>query len=79
MIPGLVVFLAIAWETRISRSTLLQTVFYTCLAWSLYVHFLGATVHPSGFNRRLDEDPRVLWSVRQSEIVLSTRKLLSQL
>jgi hypothetical protein len=79
MIPGLVVFLAIAWETRVSHSALLQTVFHGCLAWSLYVHFLGATVHPSDFNRRLDEDPRVLWSVRQSEIVLSTKKLLAQL
>ena len=78
MIPGLVVFLAVAWETRISRSTLLQTVFGACLAWSLYVHFLGATVHPTDFNRRLEEDPRLLWSVRQSEIVFSTQKLLAQ-
>jgi hypothetical protein len=79
MLPGLVIFVAVAWETRIARSIGLRVLFFACLLWSLYVHFLGATVHPSGFNGRLDEDPRVLWSLRESEIALSTRKLLVQL
>jgi hypothetical protein len=36
-------------------------------------------MHPTDFNRRVEEDPRLFWSVRESEIVFATKKLLAQL
>lgn len=76
-LPGLMIFLAIAWEERIAPSRALGVAFALCLAWSLGVHALGAYFQPSGFNQKMDEDPSVLWSLRTSEIVMSTREALS--
>lgn len=78
-LPGLMVFLAIAWEERIGRSRALKAAFALCLAWSVGVQALGAYVQPSGFGQRLEEGPSALWSVRESEIVLSVRKVASSL
>jgi hypothetical protein len=75
-LPGLMIFLAIAWEERIAHSRALGVAFALCLAWSLGVHALGAYFQPSGFNQKMDENPSVLWSLRTSEIVMSTRKAL---
>jgi hypothetical protein len=76
-LPGLMVFLAIAWEERITHSRALGTTFALCLAWSLCVHALGAYFQPSGFNQKIDENPSVLWSLRTSEIAMSARKAFS--
>ena len=42
--------------------------FGLCLAFSIYVHFLGAMITPSGFNNDIDFQPRRLWAVRNSEL-----------
>jgi hypothetical protein len=76
-LPGLMVFLAIAWEERIARSRALAAAFALCLAWSVGVQVLGAYFQPSGFNQRVDEDRSVLWSVRGSELPLSLEKAMS--
>ncbi|MEO8430677.1 MAG: hypothetical protein ABI592_04140 [Acidobacteriota bacterium] len=74
--PFLTVLAAFWWEES-SRAG--RTVFRILLAWSVYVQFLGAEIHPSGFNELLDKDPGVLWSLRDSEIAISTRKLIARL
>jgi hypothetical protein len=76
-LPGLMIFVAIAWEERVTHSRALGTAFALCLTWSLGVHALGAYFQPSGFNQKMDENPSVLWSLRTSEIAMSTRKALA--
>jgi hypothetical protein len=76
-LPGLTIFLAIAWEERIAASPALRSAFALSVVWSFGVHALGAYLQPSGFNQKMDENPSVLWSVRTSEIVMSTRKAFS--
>jgi hypothetical protein len=76
--PGLMVLTAIAWD-RIRTRRGWRVVFLVCCAWSLLVQGLGVRYQPSGFNQRMDQDPSVLWSVRDSEIAMSTRKALEEL
>lgn len=75
--PFLTVLIAFWWEGKPSRFA--RTIFFLLLAWSVYVQFLGAALQPSGFNEMLDRDPTALWSLRESEIAISTRKLIGQL
>jgi hypothetical protein len=77
LLPGLMIFLAIGWEERIRRRPVLAAAFFACLAWSVFVHWLGAWFQPSGFNQKMDENPAVLWSIRDSEIVMSTKKAVA--
>jgi hypothetical protein len=79
LLPALMVLLLAAWQERIRKNSALKAAFVLCLAWSVYLQFLGAHVYPSGFDGKMDENPAVLWSIRDSEIALSTRKLLSEL
>jgi hypothetical protein len=78
MLPALMVLLALSWERMASRP-LLPWLFALCLGWSVYVHFLGAEIYPSGFNQRLDEDRSLLWSLRGGEISMSSAKALGKL
>ncbi len=73
--PLLTILVASYWP-RVSRNRVAAVAFGLCLLFSLYVHLLGAIVFPSGFNNGLDEHPERLWDVRNSELELSTRKLV---
>lgn len=75
--PFLTMLVAFWWEGGSSRGV--RVAFFVLLAWSLYVQFLGAWMQPSGFNELLDRDPGVLWSLRDSEVAISTRKLIEKL
>jgi hypothetical protein len=75
LVPLLVILLAVGWP-RIARNRAAVALFGLCLIFSFYVHFLGAIVAPSGFNDDIDLQPERLWNIRNSEIELSTRKLL---
>ncbi len=76
--PGLMVLVAIAWD-RVRTRTAWKIVFWACCVWSLCVQALGVRYQPSGFNQRMDQDPSILWSLRDSEIAMSTRKALAEL
>ncbi len=73
--PLLTILIASYWPS-IAGSRVAAAAFGLCLFFSLYVHFLGAMIFPSGFNYGLDQHPERLWDVRNSEIELSTRKLI---
>ncbi len=76
--PGLMVLVAIAWD-RVRTRIAWRVVFLVCCVWSLCVQALGVRYQPSGFNQRMDQDPSILWSLRDSEIAMSTRKALAEL
>ena len=73
--PFLTVLIAVNWPA-VSKKRLAVAAFCLCALFSFYVHFLGAIVFPSGFNNALDEHPERLWNVQNSELELSTRKLI---
>jgi hypothetical protein len=73
--PLLTILLAVGWP-RIAGNRALLWLFGLCLLLSFYAHFLGAVVAPSGFNNDIDLQPSRLWNVRNSELELSTRKLI---
>lgn len=73
--PLLTVLVASYWPV-LSRSRLATAFFVLSLATSFYAHFLGAMIFPSGFNNNLDLQIARLWDVRNSELELSTRKLI---
>ena len=78
------IFLALAWRQVMSRHTWMKIAFAALIVASVYVHFLGAYVYPSGFDltigptspfaRRLTAQvhPQRLWAVRDSELVRCT-------
>jgi hypothetical protein len=76
IVPVLILLLPLAWNRSIRRSPLLRGVFFVLLGFSIYAQFLGAHVYPSAFGDNLDLEPARLWDVRESELVLCTRKLL---
>jgi len=76
--PLLTILLAVSYP-RIARSRMATVLFALTVALSVYIHFLGAMVAPSGFNDDIDLQPRRLWAIRNSEIELSTRKLIRAL
>ena len=78
-LPALTVLLALAWENGVLRKPAPRAAFAVCLAWSVFVNFLGARFQPSGFNAEMDREPRLLWSVRRGEIAMSLQKGLSAL
>jgi hypothetical protein len=51
-------------------------LFGLCLLFSFSVHLLGAIIGASGFNDDIDLQPERLWNIRNSEIELSTRRLI---
>lgn len=73
--PLMTILVAAYWPT-VARSRAATAAFALCLLFSLYVHLLGAIVFPSGFNNGIDQHPERLWDVRNSELELSTRKLI---
>jgi hypothetical protein len=75
LVPLLMIILAIGWP-RIAKSRAALALFGLCLLFSFYVHFLGAIVGASGFNNDIDLQTARLWDIRNSEIELSTRKLI---
>jgi hypothetical protein len=76
IVPVLILLLPLAWNRWIRRSPLWCAVFFVFLGFSIYAQYLGAHVYPSGFGENLDLEPARLWDVRESELVLCTRKLL---
>ena len=77
-IPGAMVLVAIAWD-RVRMRPGWMTALLACGVWSIGVQALGVRYQPSGFNQLVDRDPSVLWSVRDSEIAISTQKALAEL
>ena len=77
LVPFLTILVGFWWES--GASTFARASFGLLLAWSVYVQALGAFLQPSGFNQILDRDPGVLWSLRDSEIAISTRKWMERL
>src|SRR6266542_2560831 len=75
LVPLLMILLAIGWP-RIAKSRAALALFGLCVLFSFYVHFLGAIVGASGFNNDIDLQTARLWDIRNSEIELSTRKLI---
>ncbi len=73
--PLLTILVASYWPA-VARSRAATAALGLAIVLSLYVHFLGAMVFPSGFNNGLDQHPERLWDVRDSELDLSTRKLV---
>jgi hypothetical protein len=76
IVPILILLLPLAWNRWIRRSPLGRWVFFVFLGFSIFAQFLGAHVYPSSFGENLDLEPARLWDVRESELVLCTRKLL---
>jgi hypothetical protein len=73
--PLLTILVASYWPA-VARSRGATAALGLCVLFSLYVHLLGAMVFPSGFNNGLDQHPERLWELRNSELELSTRKLI---
>jgi hypothetical protein len=78
-LPTLTVFLAIAWRERLRRQVLPRALFFLCLLWSVFVQSLGAMWPASGFNERMDENPGLVWSIRDSQIAMSIRAMARRL
>jgi hypothetical protein len=73
----LVVLIACDWP-RIRGSRLTRWLFGATVAVSVMIQCLGAFVYPSRFNARVDQEPGTLWDARNSELLLSTEKLLRE-
>ncbi len=76
-LPALTVLGARAWEEQVRWRPGLKAVFVACVVWSVVVNGLGAWFQPSGFNQRMEEDPSVLWSIRDSEIAMMAQKAMA--
>ncbi len=76
IVPVLILLLPLAWNRWIRGSPLSRSMFFVLLGFSIYAQFLGAYVYPSAFGENLDLETARLWDVRDSELVLCTRKLL---
>jgi hypothetical protein len=74
----LTVLIACDWPRIRARRTA-RWLFGAAVAVSVLVQALGAFVYPSRFNLRVDQEPGTLWDARNSELVLSTEKLLRAL
>lgn len=77
-VPGLILLVALAWSELLQKSIRWRTVFLVLLGFSAYVQFLGAFVYPSEFSGNLDLELGRLWDVRESELVLCTKKLFGK-
>jgi hypothetical protein len=73
--PPLTILLAAYWPA-VEKMRLTVALFAALLAFSVYAHFLGAMVYPSGFDNDIDTQTERLWDVRGSELALSTLKLV---
>jgi hypothetical protein len=78
VVPLLVLLAAVSWTEWIGRRRPLRVAFGVLLAFSAYVEVLGILAYPTGFDDGLDLEPARLWNVRDSELVLATRKLFGQ-
>jgi len=76
MLPSLTILLALAWENFPRPHAAWRTAFAICLAWSVFIHAFGARFQPTGFNQKMDQDPSVLWSLRDSDPARAIRKAL---
>jgi len=74
MLPSLTILLALAWENLPRPRAAWRAAFAVCLAWSVFIQAFGARFQPTGFNQKMDQDPSVLWSVRDSDLALAIRK-----
>ena len=73
MLPALAVLLALAWESAVRARPAWKAAFLACLAWSVFIQSFGARAQPTGFNEKLDQDPSVLWSLRESDLARAVR------
>ncbi|HEX4440590.1 MAG TPA: hypothetical protein VH854_11005 [Thermoanaerobaculia bacterium] len=74
VLPALTVLSALAWEQTVRAHLVPRTAFAVCVLWSVSIHGLGTFAQPTGFNQKMDEDPRVLWSFRDSDIAMTLAK-----
>jgi hypothetical protein len=79
IIPALMILLAIGWRERVSSSGLLRAAFFASAIWAVGVQALGAFGNWTPFNERMDENPSVVWSVRESQIPLTLREAIARL
>jgi hypothetical protein len=78
LIPLLIISLAVCWEEVIIKNRILKVVFSGFLLISVYIHFLGAFVYPSGFSSHpndVDFNTKRLWDCRDTEITRCTKRL----
>jgi hypothetical protein len=75
LVPVLVLLAAVSWTEWIGRRLALRAVFVVLFAVSAYVEVLGVWTYPTAFDDGLDLEPARLWNVRDSELVLASRKL----
>lgn len=76
---ALTILVSIAWKERVGRSPRLRAAFLVCVAWSVSLHGLGAWLQPTGFDGKVDENRAMLWSLRESEVVLLFQKAVARL
>ena len=73
--PLLTIFLALSYP-KLEKRRAAVALLRVAIAASFFIHFLGAMVGASGFNEALEKDPAQVWNVLNSELDLSTRKLI---
>jgi hypothetical protein len=78
VVPLLLLLSAVSWTEWIGRRRPLRVAFGVLFAFSAYVEVLGVLAYPTGFDDGLDLEPARLWNVRDSELVLASRKLFGQ-
>lgn len=81
IVPVLIIFLSLFWKDVLSKSFYLKGLFGVLLAFSIYVHFLGAFCYPAGFNEspnNIDQHPERLWSVRDGQIIRCHNKIFKR-
>ena len=79
LVPLLILFLALNWETAMVSSPWRRRAFTTALIFSVYANFLGAHYFPSSFNGRpnsIDFHTERLWSPLRTELTFCTVKFL---
>jgi hypothetical protein len=78
VVPILVLLAAFPARPFWKSSPAGRGVFALLLAVSLFVEVLGVAAWPTGFAASLDLEPARLWGVRESELVLASRKLFGR-
>ena len=82
LIPLLIIFLAFFYERVIQKNKYLKIIFMLFLFISMYIHFLGAYYYPCGFDyfpNDINHNTERLWHIKDSQIILCTKKMLHSL
>ncbi len=79
-LPGMVLLLAFAWETRIRASQPLVVLTAGLFVLSLWANAMGALVAPCGQDTHpdmLDQHPRRVWELKNTELIRCTQRVLN--